>query len=180
MSAANKLSIFRILLVPGIIACLVYYHSERDVLRFVAVGLFLVGMVTDAADGFIARRQNQQTELGTLLDPIADKFLILSTLISCSIIRGLPDWMRVPAWFNLVVISRDVLVVAGSGLLFVVKGRWNVQPSRLGKWATFLQMLVIPTVLLGLPMKLPLILIASTLTLLSAATYVRVGVRLLG
>ena len=180
MSLANKISIFRILLVPGIIASLVYYHPQRDFLRFVALGLFLVGIVSDAADGLIARLQNQQTELGTLLDPIADKFLILSALISCSVIRGLPEWMRIPAWFNLVVISRDVLLVSGSVILFVLQGRWNVRPSRLGKWTTFAQMLVIPSVLLGLPVKSLLIVMAAVLTVLSLVSYIRMGIRVLG
>ena len=180
MSLANKISIFRILLVPGIIASLVYYHPQRDFLRFVALGLFLVGVVSDAADGLIARLQNQQTELGTLLDPIADKFLILSALISCSVIRGLPEWMRIPAWFNLVVISRDVLLVSGSVILFVLQGRWNVRPSRLGKWTTFAQMLVIPSVLLGLPVKSLLIVMAAVLTVLSLVSYIRMGIRVLG
>ena len=130
MSLANKISIFRILLAPGIVASLVYYHPDRDGLRFVALGLFLIGIASDAIDGYLARRHNQQTELGTLLDPIADKFLILSTLISCATIQGLPAWMRVPAWFNLIVISRDVLLVAGTMVLFAMHGRWNVRPSR--------------------------------------------------
>jgi len=180
MSLANKVSIFRILLVPAIVASLLYYHPQRDWLRFVALGLFILGIVSDAIDGFLARWQHQQTELGTLLDPIADKFLILSALISCSIIRGLPAWMRIPAWFNLVVISRDVLLVAGSVVLFALQGRWSVRPSRLGKWATFLQMLVIPAVLLGLPLKQPLVVAAALLTVLSAVSYVRMGIRVLG
>ena len=180
MSLANKISILRILLVPGVVASLVYYHPQRDWLRFIALGLFIAGMLSDAVDGYLARRHNQQTELGTLLDPIADKALILSALISCSVIRGLPGWMRIPAWFNLIVISRDALLIAGSVVLFVIQGRWSVRPSRLGKWATFTQMLVIPFVLLGLPGKLPLILVASLLTVLSAVSYVRTGVRVLG
>ena len=180
MNLPNKVSIFRILLVPGIIASLVYYHPERDGLRFLALGLFLIGIASDAIDGFLARLQHQQTELGTLLDPIADKFLILGALISCSIIHGLPAWMRVPAWFNLIVISRDVLLVAGTIVLFLIRGRWSVQPSRLGKWTTFVQMLVIPAVLLGLPVKLPLIAVAALLTVLSAIHYVRMGIRVLG
>ena len=180
MNLPNKVSIFRILLVPGIIASLVYYHPERDGLRFLALGLFLIGIASDAIDGFLARLQHQQTELGTLLDPIADKFLILGALISCSIIHGLPAWMRVPAWFNLIVISRDVLLVAGAIVLFVIRGRWSVRPSRLGKWTTFVQMLVIPAVLLGLPVKLPLIAVAALLTVLSAIHYVRMGIRVLG
>ena len=180
MNLANKISVFRILLAPCIIASLVYYHPTRDVLRFLALWLFVIGIASDAIDGFLARRHNQQTELGTLLDPIADKSLILSALISCSTIRGLPDWMRIPAWFYLVVISRDVLLIAGSVILFVIHGRWSVRPSRLGKWTTCTQMLVIPTVLLGLPIKIPLITVAALLTVCSGVSYVRLGVRALG
>lgn len=181
MTLANKISMFRILLAPGIIAALVYYHPSRDGLRFVALGLFVIGIASDAIDGYLARRHNQQTELGTLLDPIADKCLILSALISCSTIHGLPDWMRVPAWFNLVVISRDALLIAGSIVLFIIQGRWsNVRPSRLGKWTTFTQMLVIPAVLLGLPVKSWLVGIAAIFTVLSAVNYIRAGIRALG
>lgn len=165
---------------PGIVASLVYYHPQRDWIRFLALGLFVFGILSDAVDGWLARAQNQHTELGTLLDPIADKALILGTLISCSVIHGLPDWMRIPAWFNLVVISRDVLLITGAVVLFVIKGRWSVRPSRLGKWTTFAQMLVIPSVLLGLPAKSSLIMIAAVLTVLSAVSYVRMGIRALG
>jgi len=177
MSLANKISIFRILLVPGFIACLVYYHPTRDWLRFVALALFAIGIISDAVDGYIARAHKQQTELGTLLDPIADKTLILGALISCSAIHGLPEWMRVPAWFNLIVISRDVLLISGTMVLFAIKGRWNVSPSRVGKWTTCAQMLVIPAVLLGLPAAQWLIIAAAALTVLSAATYIRSGIR---
>jgi CDP-diacylglycerol--glycerol-3-phosphate 3-phosphatidyltransferase len=179
MGLANKISVGRILLVPVIVAALLYYHPDRDWLRLVAFGVFLIGMASDAVDGLIARLQRQQTELGTLLDPIADKALILGTLISCSVIKGLPEFVRIPAWFNLLVISRDVLLIAGSVVLFVVKGRWNVQPSRLGKWTTFAQMLVIPTVLLALPGKVLLLKVAAALTIGSALTYVHRGIRAL-
>ena len=180
MSLANKISIFRILLVPCVVASLIYYHPERDWLRFLALGFFTVGIASDALDGFLARLHHQETELGTILDPIADKLLILSALISCSVIRGLPTWMRIPAWFNLLVISRDVLLITGTMILFAIKGRWSVRPSRLGKWTTCIQMLVIPTVLLGLPIKLPLIGVAAAFTVFSGISYVRVGTRALG
>lgn len=180
MNLANKISIFRILLVPAIVASLVYYHPQRDWLRFLALGLFLVGITSDALDGFLARWQHQQTELGTLLDPLADKSLILGTLISCSVIEGLPASMRIPAWFNLVVISRDALLITGALVLFALQGRWTVRPSRLGKWTTFAQMLVIPSVLLGLPFTTPLVVATAILTVLSAIGYVRLGIRVLG
>lgn len=179
MGLANKISVFRILLVPGLIASLLYYHPSRDGLRFVALGFFLVGMVSDALDGLIARLTKSQTELGALLDPIADKALILGALIGCSAIEGLPDWMRVPAWFNLLVISRDVLLIVGTAVLFVARGRWHVRPSWLGKCTTFAQMLVIPTVLLGWPLKDPLLIAAAVLTVLSAVSYVRLGIQAL-
>ena len=180
MNLANKISIGRILLVPAIVASLIYYHPERDGLRFVTLGLFLVGVLSDALDGFIARLQRQQTQLGTILDPLADKLLLLSAFISCSTIRGLPAWMRIPAWFNILVISRDALLVAGAWLLFAIQGRWSIQPSRLGKWTTFAQMLVIPSILLTLPVKDAVIMIAAILTMLSAIGYIRRGIRLLG
>ena len=180
MSLANKISLGRILLVPAIVACLVYYHPSRDGLRFLALGLFVIGILSDAIDGFVARLQHQHTELGAVLDPLADKLLILSALISCSMIRGLPEWMRVPAWFNLLVISRDAILVAGTFLLFALRGHWNIRPSRLGKCTTAAQMLVVPALLLGLELKGPLILMAATLTVLSAVSYLRIGIRLLG
>lgn len=180
MSLANKITVFRILLVPAIVASLVYYHPQRDWLRFVALGIFILGTISDALDGTIARLYNQQSELGILLDPIADKLLILSTLISCSIIRGLPDSMRIPAWFNLVVISRDALLITGAVITFAIQGKWRVKPSMLGKWTTAFQMAVIPTVLLGLPVKQHLLLAAAALTVASAVGYIRTGIRTLG
>lgn len=180
MSLPNKLSLLRILLAPIIVACLVYYHPNRDWLRMLALGLFALGVVTDALDGLIARLHNQRTELGTLLDPIADKLLILSTLISCSVVRGLPEAMRVPAWFNIVVISRDVILVAGAVMLFTMQGRWSARPNLLGKCTTAAQMAVILTVLLWLPFKLPIMAAAATLTVGSGLVYLRSGIRAVG
>ncbi len=180
MNLANKITILRILLVPGIVACLVYYAPDRDWLRFFALGLFILGVISDALDGAIARLQNQRTELGALLDPIADKALILTTLISCSVIDGLPEWLSLPPWFNVVVISRDVLLVCGALVVFVNTGQWHVRPSRLGKCTTVAQMLVVVVLLLHLPFKEPLLLMAAVLTVLSGIHYIRTGVRVLG
>ncbi len=180
MSIPNQLTITRIFLAPCMVGCLVYYHPERDWLRLLALGIFTFGMLTDALDGFIARMANQRTELGVLLDPIADKLLILTTLISCAVIRGLPETMRLPAWFNLVVISRDAMLVFGTTLLFLIKGQWHIHPSWIGKCTTVAQMSVIPTLLLELPIKPQVIMVAAVLTALSGIDYVRSGIRLLG
>lgn len=179
MSLANKISLCRILLVPCIVATLVYYHPARDGLRYVSLSLFVVGILSDAVDGFIARSKNQQSQLGTLLDPIADKLLILSVFISLSTIRGLPDWMRIPAWFNLIVISRDVLLVVGTMLIFGFSGKLAVKPTPLGKVTIVAQMLVVPVVLLQLPIKTTCLLLTAGLTVLSGIGYFRLGARLL-
>lgn len=180
MSLANKISLFRILLAPCLVASLLYYHPTRDWLRYLTLALFLIGIVSDALDGFIARSKNQQSQLGTVLDPVADKVLILSTLISLSIIRGLPEWMRIPAWFNLIVLSRDVLLVAGIALIFLLTGQLVVRPGLLGKATIVAQMGVIVVVLLQWPCKVEVLTVAAVLSVLSGIGYVRTGMQLLG
>ncbi len=179
MTLANKISVMRILLVPAFAASLVYYSPGNDQLRYLSLVLFLVGVASDAIDGFIARAQNQHTELGRVLDPIADKLLILTGLISLSTIRAIPPEMRIPAWFNLIVISRDVVVVAGTMLLFGFTGKWLVRPSWVGKTAVAAQMLVVLVVLLRWPMKIEVMIVAAILTVLSGLGYVRDGMQAL-
>jgi CDP-diacylglycerol--glycerol-3-phosphate 3-phosphatidyltransferase/cardiolipin synthase len=177
MTWPNRISIFRILLVPCFVATLVYYHPDRPQLRMVSLALFVIGILSDALDGFIARSTNQQSPLGSILDPLADKLLILSALISLSSIHGLPDDMRIPAWFNLIVISRDAVVVIGTTLLMMFLGTFPVRPTWLGKCTSAAQMLVIPTALLGLSIKTPLLIGAAALTVLSGISYVRIGMQ---
>ncbi|MBI2885354.1 MAG: CDP-alcohol phosphatidyltransferase family protein [Candidatus Omnitrophica bacterium] len=179
MNLANRLSLARLLLAPCVVASLLYYDAQHEQFRYLALACFLAGMLLDAADGFIARFQHQQSQLGTVLDPIADKLLIISALISLSTIRALPDAMRVPGWFNLIVISRDVVVIVGTMLLFAFTGKFTVKTSWLGKCTIAAQMAVVPVALLGWPIK-PLVLgVAAVLTVLSGLGYLRLGMRVL-
>jgi len=179
MGLANKVSLMRILLVPAFAASLVYYSPLHDGLRYLSVALFVIGMATDAVDGYIARSQHQHTELGRVLDPIADKLLILTALIGLSTIRAIPQEMRIPAWFNVIVISRDVVLVIGTMLIFGFTGKWSVRPSWLGKAAVAAQMLVVLVVLLRLPIKLEVMTLAAVLSVVSGIGYVRMGSRVL-
>ncbi|MBI3324404.1 MAG: CDP-alcohol phosphatidyltransferase family protein [Candidatus Omnitrophica bacterium] len=179
MSLANRISVFRILLAPCIVASLVYYSPSRDGLRSFTLALFIIGIFSDAIDGFVARSKNQHSELGAVLDPIADKLLILSSLISLSIIKGLPSWMRIPAWFNLIVISRDAILLVGVTVIFLIKGTMSIKPSFVGKCAIVAQMCIVPAVLLKLPIKPNLLAIAAALTVLSGIGYLRAGLRVL-
>ena len=98
MNLANKITIFRILLIPLFIACILYYGPHREYLRFYAFGIFILATISDAVDGAIARFCNQVTELGRVLDPIADKLLIISAFISLAMIKVVPEDLRIPAW----------------------------------------------------------------------------------
>ncbi len=147
MNLANKITIFRILVVPFFIASLLYYGEGREYLRFVALTIFTIASFSDAIDGGIARTHDQVTELGTILDPIADKLLIISAFISLSIIGSLPLDLRIPAWAVLAVITRDIIIVLGSLLIQFLKGSIKIKPSFLGKITTFFQMIAIIAIL---------------------------------
>lgn len=180
MSLANKLSLFRILLVPVFVLCLVYYRpGEREILRYLAVGLFALGVVTDAVDGYVARAERQATRLGAILDPAADKLLLVTAFLSLSLITSLPESLRLPAWVPILVLSRDVIIVAGWLLIVLVTGDLQAQPSRLGKLTTFLQMIAVVSILLGLGCAKTILFVAMFFTVLSGIGYVRRGNRLL-
>jgi len=144
------------------------------------VGLFFVGVVTDAVDGYVARAERQATRLGAILDPAADKLLLVTAFLSLSLITTLPSNYRLPPWIPILVLSRDLVIVAGWLLIVLVTGDIQAQPSRLGKATTFLQMATVITILLfGLPVAWPILWAAMALTVLSGIGYLRRGNRLL-
>jgi CDP-diacylglycerol--glycerol-3-phosphate 3-phosphatidyltransferase len=109
--------------------------------------IFAVAAFTDAIDGGIARSRSQITELGIILDPIADKLLISSGFIALSIIEKVPAEMRIPAWAVIPVITRDIIIVIGALLIYLLKGDIKIKPSWLGKITTFWQMIAILSIL---------------------------------
>ncbi len=180
MSLANKISLFRILLVPAFVVCLVYYRSgESEWLRHLALALFLVGVVTDAVDGYVARAERQATRLGAILDPAADKLFLVTAFLSLSLIPTLPEVYRLPAWVPIVVLSRDLVIVCGWLIIVLITGDLQAQPSRLGKATTVFQMLTIVFVLLGSNFAKFILWTAMILTVLSGIGYLRRGNHLL-
>ncbi|MBI3323637.1 MAG: CDP-alcohol phosphatidyltransferase family protein [Candidatus Omnitrophica bacterium] len=176
MSLANKLSLFRILLVPAFVVCLLYYRAgESEWLRYLAAALFVVGVITDAVDGYVARAEGQASRLGAILDPAADKLFLVTAFLSLSLISSLPASLRLPPWVPILVISRDLLIVCGWLLIVLVTGDLKAIPSRLGKATTFFQMLTVLAVLLGWPAAGPILWIAMGLTVLSGIGYIRYG-----
>ncbi len=155
LTLATKVTITRLMGVPVFIGLLVYYliglHNgqELGVLRMSALAMFVAVALTDALDGYLARSRNEVTDLGRMLDPIADKALLLSGLILLTR-PSLPALApHIPVWFTTLVISRDVVLILGSLLVHELAGNVTVQPRLSGKLATFFQMATIIWVLIG-------------------------------
>ena len=177
MNIANKITIIRILLIPFFIAALLYYSESREYLRFTALGIFTLAAITDAIDGGLARRRSLVTDLGIILDPIADKLLLISAFISLSIIKNIPEGLRIPAWATLIVISRDIIIILGFSIIYFLKGRVAVKPSWLGKVTTFFQMITILGVLAMFKYTKFLIYPTVLFTILSGIDYIWRGSR---
>lgn len=140
MTTANKVTIVRILMVPFFVVQMLYYFEDgRESHRWLALAAFAVAAVSDGIDGFIARRFKQRSELGAILDPLADKLLLVSGIVLLSLphTQNLP---RLPLWLAVTVISRDVLLVLGAFVIQYVGGKVAVRPHAIGKVATVLQM----------------------------------------
>lgn len=176
MNFANKISTFRILTVPFFVGCLVYYdYPQEDYLRFVALGIFILGVISDAVDGYIARKAKQISKAGMILDPLGDKLLLMSAFISLAIIKDFPNHIRFPLWVTLVVISRDVLILMGAMLIYMLKQTINIVPTKWGKFTTTFQMLSVIAVLVQFKYAYIFWTIAVAFTLVSGMDYVKRG-----
>jgi cardiolipin synthase (CMP-forming) len=168
MNIANKISLFRLLSVPFFIACL-YYSPGRPAFRVIALIVFLMAVLSDAIDGFIARKIGQKSQAGLVLDPLADKILLLSAFVSLYILNDIPFWAV------LIVITRDVLILLGCVVIYLVKQNINIYPSQWGKLTTTFQMFSVVSFLLNLWFADAILWIAVFCTLVSGALYVRKG-----
>jgi CDP-diacylglycerol--glycerol-3-phosphate 3-phosphatidyltransferase/cardiolipin synthase len=173
---ANVLTVVRIVLVPVFVVALLWDHGESVSLRLVALAMFLVAAATDRIDGWIARRNNLVTDVGKLLDPIADKLLMGAALVCLSILDDLP-W-----WVTIVILVRELGITVMRFFLL----RYLVLPaSKGGKLKTVLQTVAIGLFLLPLD-HLPgwvsvvawvFMVAAVLLTVVTGLDYVRTAVR---
>ena len=183
MTLANQITLVRILLIPVFVVFAVYYAQSvreglaQDWLRWSAVAVFVVAAASDGLDGWIARRFNQRSALGVVLDPIADKGLLLTAIITLSLY---PWPVSLPLWFPVIVIARDVVILVGCGLLKFFTGDVEVRPSFLGKIATALQMAAVAWVLLQIPEQKWIVWAAGLFTLLSGIGYIWRGMHAMG
>ena len=168
MSYANSLTVLRICLVPVLVLLIFRGAAVAALFTFFSAGL------TDLMDGWIARRWGQQSELGMTLDPLADKFLLISSLLVLTVSGAAGPWFL---WLTVTAIARDLLLVLGAVLVNWLRGTHIFPPSMWGKWATSFQLLSVFLVLVanaGISTLIPLepIFVATlALTLISGLHY---------
>ncbi len=140
MNLANKLTIFRIVLVP-IMVIIPFFNIQGEILHipismWIMNLIFIVASITDKLDGYIARSRNEVTTFGKFLDPIADKILVLSAMLI------LVEMNKLPAWIPIIVLFRE-FIVSGYRLVAVEKGGKVIAASIWGKLKTVTQMIAI-------------------------------------
>ena len=173
MNLANKISAARIILIPFFIAAVIY--SRLDI----ALALFILATISDGLDGAIARGLRQKTELGTILDPVADKMLLVSAYICLSIVSSASLKLRLPPYVPIIVISRDVIIVIGSVMVYILKGDIKISPSAIGKITTFFQMITVVSMLVQFKYSYIIWNVAVAMTVLSGIDYIWKGSRML-
>jgi CDP-diacylglycerol--glycerol-3-phosphate 3-phosphatidyltransferase len=148
MTTANKITILRILLIPFFVVELIYYvETGNEIHRFVAILSFAIAAILDGVDGYIARHYNQISELGKILDPLADKLLLVSGIVALSFNHG-TFLGQIPLWLTGTIIGRDLLILIGMVVIHLTVGKVAVRPRIIGKCATVLQMAVVIWILL--------------------------------
>ncbi|HEX5210557.1 MAG TPA: CDP-alcohol phosphatidyltransferase family protein [Pseudolabrys sp.] len=173
MSIPNLITLARILLVP-----IVVWAIATPGAMWIAFLLFLAAGVSDAVDGFLAKRFGMTTVLGAYLDPLADKALIVSIYLTLGINNLIPRWLVI------LVVSRDILIVGGIMLAWVIGNPLKIRPLLVSKLNTVAQILFASVVLgaLGFNYDWPMLTfilmgLVAVLTLLSVAAYVAEWVR---
>ncbi|HXX56533.1 MAG TPA: CDP-diacylglycerol--glycerol-3-phosphate 3-phosphatidyltransferase [Thermodesulfovibrionales bacterium] len=171
LNLPNTLTVTRIVLIPVFVTAVIYRRYDY------ALYLFFIAALTDAFDGLIARLKNQKTAFGTFLDPLADKFLLVTSFVLFSI------YSLIPTWFTITIISRDIIVITGWMLLHLATHTSKVEPSGTGKAAIALQLMLICFILLRLNFpSLPgiqryLIWVTAFFTIISGLHYVYRGLK---
>ena len=165
-------------MVPVFAGLVISYTREHQWIRYAALGVYVAAGISDALDGFVARAYNQKTKLGALLDPLADKlivnigfvFLAANDQFAC----------RVPYWFPVVILARDIMVVMGAYLINEFYGPVRIRPRVLGKLTTAFQMSLIVVVLLEMRFASKMLIATLVVSALSYVDYMYTGVRQIG
>jgi cardiolipin synthase len=170
MTLANKITVLRIIAIPLFVIALWEHYI------LCARIIFVLSVASDALDGIVARIRGERTPLGTFLDPLADKLLLLATFVAFTALGSIPVWVFIT------VLSRDMLIVLGWSVVYILTGNRKIEPRFLGKITTALQMAVAVGKLFDFPLWLYHLglHVMVACTILSACDYVWLGNKRLG
>jgi cardiolipin synthase len=154
-----------------------YYSPDKEYLRFLALGIFILAVISDAVDGYVARKAKLQSKAGMILDPLGDKLLLMGAFIFLSPMSKFT--ITFPLWVTLIVISRDLIILLGTMVIYMVKQKIDIHPTKWGKLTTTFQMSSAIAVLLQLKFTYVLWWIAVFFTIISGTDYVMRGFKIL-
>jgi cardiolipin synthase len=170
LNVPNTLTVLRILLVPVFVGFLIYENT------YYALITLLIAALTDGLDGTIARLADQRTLIGSYLDPLADKIMLMSAFITLSVLH------LIPVWTVILVVSRDVILLAGTLIARLTESNVDLGPTILGKGATLVQffyvtgVVAVQTGLIDETLLPPTLIVMAVLTVASGLHYVFRGV----
>ncbi len=174
MNIPNSITILRIIITPIFVNLVIYDHI------YLALLILIIAVISDGLDGFIARVSKKQTLLGSYLDPLADKILIITSYATLSILHVFPTWITV------IVISRDVMILLGIAVIFLTsRDMENLKPSLISKLTTFFQfitlLLFLGNIIIDIPIKLrnDLLFTTAIFTIVSGLHYLYKGMKIL-
>lgn len=184
MTPATVITLLRIALIPVFAWFAIHYGrtvdagSPDETLRWLAVGTYTLASLLDGLDGWIARTFNQKSLTGAILDPLADKALLMTGLITATFVNWGVDW-NLPIWFIILVIARDLEIIVGIWILYFINRRVPIAPHWTGKICTVTQMIAMGWIMLkftAIPLIFPTI-VAAIFTLWSGYEYYMMGFR---
>lgn len=181
----NRISLVRLMLVAPFVWLVMNQHHWL-VARYVALGIFVVMAVSDFLDGMLARRTNARTRLGAILDPLADKVLIIFSVILLSMSDFQVPGFRLPDYVVVAIVGKDLWVIGGFVVVYLVTDRFRVRPTKAGKASTVGQLAMVMAVLispdlnrlaggLGCRLALGMSWLAAGLSVLAVVSYTRLG-----
>lgn len=160
MNTANKLTVFRIILIPIFIYM---FFSSFPYSNIISLFIYILAGITDFLDGFIARKYNMQTKAGTVLDPLADKLMLISVLTSLYIKK------LIPLWVLIIVIAKEVIMIIVGIILY---NKNFIIPSNIfGKLSTIIFYIAICLLILSVNEAIWVIYVALTLSILAFIIY---------
>jgi len=184
VTLATFITLIRLALIPVFAwVAIGYGHSvdagaPEEAQRWLAVAIYTLASLLDGLDGWIARTFDQRSLTGAILDPLTDKALLMTGLLTTTFVNWGSDW-HLPIWFIILVIARDLEIIIGIWVLYYINRQVPIKPLKIGKICTVTQMIAMGWIMLhftAIPLIIPT-LIAALFTLWSAYEYYMMGYR---